>query len=100
MAMGMRRRYGAQGLHGLSPMPAEIPTGLQVPIPNKSEKQGRGSVAVGSDTGVWEGKGGNIRKTVICLRRPTAPLNLRLAMRHVCTTTSAARLQLFLSRNA
>ena len=50
MAIEIRRRHGAQGFHGLSLMPAGIPAGLQVHIPDEFEKQGRESVAVASDT--------------------------------------------------
>ncbi len=46
MANEIERHYGAQGLHGLSLMPGEISTGLQVHIPDKIRKQWSESVAV------------------------------------------------------
>ena len=99
MANEIERRYDARGLHALSLMPGEFSTGLEVHIPDNIRKQWSESVAVanyrnspeqGASTTIYtvlsrdrEGRGGNVWKTGIWLRRPPTPFNLRLAMRHM-----------------
>jgi NAD(P)-dependent dehydrogenase (short-subunit alcohol dehydrogenase family) len=74
MANEIERRYGAQGLHGLSLHPGGIATGLQVHVPeekkaewakdpntarwSKSPAQGASTMVYAAVSKEWEGKGG------------------------------------------